>query len=564
MSLKQLPKPGMETAAALIGTAFSAMLLVLTAMNAGPLWRDEVNTLNMAQMPSLKDLWNNLPCESFPPLWPLLLRVCGILGLTGSDAHIRVLGLGVGLCFLASLWLCSRWMGGRAPILSVALLGSLPAFVFIIGANRAYGLSSCLLVLSFGMVWRMVESPSKLRVIWAGLVCLLFTQCVYFDGIFLCAILAGGAMVTIRRRQWKSLCTLVGMGAVSGASMMIYLPVIQRGSPFLPLIREPLFHPSAVWYGFCDALAARSSANPDGANGPQIWIWVELLLAGVIIAIALQRTRGRQTQNPEEAALAGVAPGRSELALYCVTSLLIGIAAFGVFLIHLQFFMQTWYYVELLSLCAISLDGILSACWPALRPWGLFRIGFMVVMLVLGAKAAWAEAHTRRSNVDLAATFLGQKASEGDLIVVQGAWEGITFNRYYHGQTHWVTVPPIDSHEVHRNDLVLEKMNQPEAMAPVLREITSTLRSGHSVWLVGSVPVLRPKELPPLPPPPPPGLSTGWWLGSYLYCWNTQVALSLLDQAQQEQAGNIFTPGPVSSFENVSVRQFSGYKPEAE
>jgi len=97
-----------------------------------------------------------------------------------------------------------------------------------------------------------------------------------------------------------------------------------------------------------------------------------------------------------------------------------------------------------------------------------------------------------------------------------------------------------------------------------LREITSTLRSGHSVWLVGSVPVLRPKELPPLPPPPPPGLSTGWWLGSYLYCWNTQVALSLLDQAQQEQAGNIFTPGPVSSFENVSVRQFSGYKPEAE
>ena len=74
MSLKQLPKPGVETAAALIGTAFSAMLLVLTAMNAGPLWRDETNTLNVAQMPSLKDLWNNMPFESFPPLWPLLLR----------------------------------------------------------------------------------------------------------------------------------------------------------------------------------------------------------------------------------------------------------------------------------------------------------------------------------------------------------------------------------------------------------------------------------------------------------------------------------------------------------
>jgi hypothetical protein len=564
MSLKQLPKPGAETAVALIGTAFAALLLVLTAMNAGPLWRDEVNTLNMAQMPSLKDIWNNMPFESFPPLWPLLLRLCTALGLMHSDVGVRVLGLGVGLSFLASLWLCSRWMGGRAPTLSVALLGSLPAFVFVVGANRAYGLASCLLALSFGTVWRMVNSPSKLRVLWAGLACFLFAQCVYFDGILLCAILAGGALVTIRRRQWKSLCTLTGIGAVSGASMMIYLPVIHRGSPYLPLIREPFFDSSAVWYGFCDALAARSSANPDGANGPQVWIWVELLLAGVIVAIAMQRARGSQTQNPEKSVVAGVAPDRSDLALYCVTSMLLGIAVFGVFLIRLQFFMQAWYYVELLSFCAISLDGILSASWPALRPWGLLRIGFMVVIMMLSTKPAWEEAHTRRSNVDLAATFLSQNASAGDLIVLQDAWEGITFDRYYHGQTRWVTVPPIDSHAVHRNDLVLEKMNQPEAMAPVLRAIAGTLRGGHSVWIVGSVAVLRPKELPPLPPPPPPGLSTGWWLGSYLYCWNTQVTLLLLNHAQQEQVRRIFAPGPVSSFENVSVLQFSGYKPDAE
>jgi hypothetical protein len=38
----------METVAALIGTAFSAMLLVLAALNAGPLWRDETCTFNLA------------------------------------------------------------------------------------------------------------------------------------------------------------------------------------------------------------------------------------------------------------------------------------------------------------------------------------------------------------------------------------------------------------------------------------------------------------------------------------------------------------------------------------
>ena len=129
---------------------------------------------------------------------------------------IRVLGLYVGLFFLASLWLCSRWIGCRAPILSVALLGSLPAFVFIVGANRAYGLASCLLVISFGMIWRMVEFPSRSRVFLAGLACILFAHCVYYDVVFLCAMLSGAAVVAIRRRQWKTLGALVGIGAVSG------------------------------------------------------------------------------------------------------------------------------------------------------------------------------------------------------------------------------------------------------------------------------------------------------------------------------------------------------------
>ena len=192
--------------------------------------------------------------------------------------------------------------------------------------------------------------------------------------------------------------------------MVIYLPIIHRGSAFLPLIQEPFFNSSAVWYGLCDALAARSSANPDGANGPQIWIWIELLLARSQLSPspcsghADVRRRIRRRRSWPSAA-----PARSDLALFCVTSMLFGIAGFGVFLIRLQFFMQTWYYVEILSLCAISLDGILSASWPALRPWGLFRIGFMVVMMILGARPAWEEAHTRRSNVDLAAAFLGQE-----------------------------------------------------------------------------------------------------------------------------------------------------------
>src|SRR6266480_6634772 len=374
MSSKRTPVLGPETSAALIGTTLSAILLVLTAMNAGPLWRDETNTFNLAHMPSLRDIWHNLQFESCPLLWPLLVRGCGMLGLTDGDMGIRILGLGIGLFFLVSLWLCQYWIGGRTPILSIALLGSLPAFLFVVGANRAYGLAGCLLVLSFGRIWRILESPTKSRILSAGFICLLFTQCLYSDVIFLWAMLAAGALVAIRRQHWKIVWTMAGMGLLAGASLLIYLPIIHRVPEYLPFWRSPFFDTATLWNGLSDALAARSSANPDGANGPQIWIWTALLLVGIISAVVMQRTRVRQTPKPEVASKSAN-PERSDLALFCVTSVVLAIIGYIGFLLKLRFFMQPWYYVGILILCAISLDGILSASWPALRPWGLMRIG---------------------------------------------------------------------------------------------------------------------------------------------------------------------------------------------
>src|SRR5882724_4212697 len=322
MSLKQIAKPGIETSAALIGSAFSAMLLVLTAMNAGPLWRDEINTFNLAHMPSLRDTWSNLQFESFPLLWPLLVRGCGMLGLANTDMGIRILGLAIGLFFLSSLWLCQRWIGGRTPILSIALLGGLPAFIFIVGANRAYGLAGCLLVLSFGKIWRVLESPTKSRILSAGFICLLFAQCVYYNVIFLGAMLAAGALVAIRRQQWKIVWTMAGIGFVASASLLIYLPIFHQVPEYPSFVRSPFFDAATIWNGLGDALAARSSANPDGANGPQIWIWIALLFVGIIVAVIMQGTCGRQTRKPE-AASKNAKPERSDLALFCVTSVVL-------------------------------------------------------------------------------------------------------------------------------------------------------------------------------------------------------------------------------------------------
>ena len=110
-------------------------------------------------------------------------------------------------------------------------------------------------------------------------------------------------------------------------------------------------------------------------------------------------------------------------------------------------------------------------------------------------------------------------------------------------------------------------MSQPETMIPALRTIANTLASGQHVWLVGSIPIERSKDAPPGPtplPPPPSEMPTGWWGGSYLYWWNQQVTTLLLDHAQQGKIETIAALGPVNHFEDVSVVQFTGYKPGTE
>jgi hypothetical protein len=60
---------------------------------AGPLWRDEVNTLVVATQPTLGELWARLDTESFPLLLFALLRAWCAAGLGQCDPGLRAFGL---------------------------------------------------------------------------------------------------------------------------------------------------------------------------------------------------------------------------------------------------------------------------------------------------------------------------------------------------------------------------------------------------------------------------------------------------------------------------------------
>src|SRR5439155_5379363 len=96
-----------------------------------------------------------------------------------------------------------------------------------------------------------------------------------------------------------------------------------------------------------------------------------------------------------------------------------------------------------------------------------------------------------------------------------------------------------------------------DTMAPVLSDISATLRSGQPVWVVGPVAVVE--HLPAsLPPPPLP--RTKWSLLPYYRNWTDQLAAHLLTTAVHTRKVKLKLVAPVNARENLPLMQFSGYR----
>src|SRR5438552_11744907 len=87
--------------------AIVLFFLVIRATNAGALWRDEAATLQLAQMPTVSEIFSNFQHEAFPVPFPLLIRsYAAIFG--ASDASLRWFGFIIGAATVAVAWFNSR------------------------------------------------------------------------------------------------------------------------------------------------------------------------------------------------------------------------------------------------------------------------------------------------------------------------------------------------------------------------------------------------------------------------------------------------------------------------
>ena len=520
-----------------IALALLLLLLLhgLVLENAGGLWRDEIQTLWTATRPTLGLLWDALAIESFPALCHLVFRVwCAAFG---DGDGVRVLGMMIGWCGVGALWFNASRLGHTLPFASVLLFALNPVTILWGDSIRAYGLSAVFIVLTFTSIWQVAEGPSRNRVVLALGACLGCAHSLFQGAVFVFAACMGGCAVCLKYRRWQRAGIILGLGALTAATLPVYLDTLRRKDEW-KVLHEVEFNFERVWSTLQEALGA--------PHAFMLWIW---LGAGALALGATGWTSWRRT----------AAPAEKDLALYSLTTVLIALVGFSLFLWILGFPTQTWYYVPLMALVAAFLD-------VAFAPHGTdtlrrsVRMGAFVLLACFNLPATWMAVHERFTNLDLIARNLHRDAQVGDLIVVTPWYTGATFHRYYRGAAAWTTNPAFEDTSNQRGDLLKAKMESPNPTGPVLEQMAQALRRGHRVWWVGGLARLRPGAvMPDIRPAPDPRY--GWKNTVYLRFWALQTGQFIQQHAESVELLAAPTPAKINWFENQKVLLVQGWRP---
>jgi hypothetical protein len=102
--ITQLEGKGWEKTPAALLLSWIVALHLWCFISAGALWRDESNGILQARLPTWEMIRSSLEFDSFPILYPAVLRFWSALPGGGADWSLRLLGLCTGLGVLASIW----------------------------------------------------------------------------------------------------------------------------------------------------------------------------------------------------------------------------------------------------------------------------------------------------------------------------------------------------------------------------------------------------------------------------------------------------------------------------
>ncbi|MGO8672522.1 MAG: hypothetical protein ACLQVD_14300 [Capsulimonadaceae bacterium] len=532
-------------------TLVSLFLIVAFAAGAGPLWRDEVNSLAITEHASLTRLWSGLKEDSFPILWFLVLRVGQGLGLLSSDGSYRALGAVTGVAVVGAIWVVHRQLKAGPPILSLALIFCNPLLLRILCANRAYGIGAVLILLTIGAVWTLCEDPSWKRFAAAAAIALCATQSVFFNAVFVAGICAAGAVVSWQRESPRGVRLCLATGGISALSLAPYYNIIRYQHTWAPLLAFQV-HPSLLLTRLCEAASGEIGIRPLPAGMPLGWL-LALVLVGAVVAFLPIRRRVNQHLIIYLAGLA-ILTGTAYLGFLCV------LGRRPVF----------WYMTEILVLGAVCIDAILARSLRRANETadaglhaatiGAIRVIAATALVVLSMPAMSSAVTVRQTNADLVAADFQRNMSSGDLFVVWPSGYSVIFSHYPVTRDRLDSIPPLRVLNCGGPDFLLESIHRSTPCRELAGRMRASLAAGHTVWIAGN----------PLPPPDASGFGgelpdrvrhgTQRTINAYL---GGQVSRFITEHATHIVVEHPRGNDAIWPFEDILVTRVSGWKPDA-
>lgn len=526
-----------------------AALAVRFHLAAGPMWRDEVNSVNVAGRASLAAVVEAAPYDSFPLAWPLTLHAWIAAGQGESDLALRRLGLVVLLATLAVVWWAGRHLEIGVPLVTLLLFGLSPSEIIYGSMVRGYGLGALAIVWCTGATWAFLRAPTRVRftVLVAATLCAVQS---YFANAFLVVALAlGAAAATLPRRRLGPLAGVIGAYAVGALSVLLNVPSFTYALQVAPIeqTEPPLAFQLDVF---------RHALAPGSTVLSLAWVVAPVVaIAGLVWALG----RGPRADAGENHGDDGAS--RSDLAAFALVT---GLAAPVTYFVYLGLVArlptQFWYYLSLMAVLALACDvgtHLLARRW---RQGALARAAAAGAIALAAAPSVAALVPLRMTNADLVAATIAREGKPSDLTVVFPWYMGITFDRYHRGDVPWITLPETSAHDVHVHLEIKDRMTRGAAgVADELARIESVLRAGGAVWLVGEPMSPPPGRAAPSLPPAPAG-PQGWRAGPYLDMWELQLGALLRAHAGAVEPVALPDAGPVNAWENVPLYRANGWR----
>jgi len=476
----------MEPSAARFENSVIVLLLASTValnacfcISAGPLWRDEANSVRQASLPSLQDLWESLQHDPFPVLYPIALRLWTAIPGLDSDLALRWLGLLTGLAVAASVYGVCRLLGSASPAVAIVLLLLNPLLVSESCSVRPYGASLVALLWAFGGLGAWLARRGSRWLAIASIAAVTSVQLSYANAIFVAGFCLSAAGLELWRTGGRRALLCLVPGALAALSLAPYAETLRLASEWTSLLR---FRPD--WGRLVPDLTVGGSIV-----NPALWA----LFAVLAIIAAAKPDTSRRTYP-------GTASRLLPYALCAAAACLLGQV---LFVLWMQVPVFPRYFLPAFVFAGIALQLMLE------RRRRLYHAVAALAALALAAVPAWSRLAVRRTNVDLVAEVLSREATREDLVVLSPWFLHPSFQRYYRGPAPWITVPDLPWSPITRYDLIKRAIREESGSAGgSKRRLVALLGSAASVWFVHqAIGYIPQAEEAPAVPALSPGLS---------------------------------------------------------